>query len=449
MLGPTRPAALPWAWARSAPCIALLSVAVLGGCASPSDKAGAAGDSGGGGEGGAATTSLTYYADVAPIFAKSCDGCHGADSSSGIQLDSAELAQQWAGPIGIAVADRQMPPWTAAPGCNEYEGDFSLSDAELDTVVAWAEGGAPIGDPATAAALPPAFEPAKLDRVDVSLELNEPYTPAQGPDDYHCFLVDWPYTEDAWVTGYDIQPTNLAIAHHVITFLIPPEDVATYEALDAAEPGEGYTCYGGPGGDIDSLQTMRWLGSWAPGGGASVFAEGTGLRVRPGSKLVQQVHYNTLGGGGADQTRTDLRVETDSQGWADIQPWTDVRWVLGVGMEIPAQTSGVSHEFRYTAGRGDTFAVHTGALHMHTMGRSARFSVEHADGSESCIVQEDNWDFNWQRTYQLKQPVNVSPGDTLVLRCTWDNLTDADAAWGEGTGDEMCLATSYLTDSVP
>jgi hypothetical protein len=102
----------------------------------------------------------------------------------------------------------------------------------------------------------------------------------------------------------------------------------------------------------------------APGGGAAVYPEGTGLRVRPGSKLVQQMHYNTLGGGGADRTVMDLRVETTPQGWADIQPWTDVRWVLGAGMDIPANTQGVSHEFRYLAGAGDRFAFHNAALHI-------------------------------------------------------------------------------------
>jgi hypothetical protein len=194
---------------------------------------------------------------------------------------------------------------------------------------------------------------------------------------------------------------------------------------------------------------MRWLGAWAPGGGAAVYPEGTGLRVRRGSKLVQQMHYTTLGGGGSDRTVMDLRVETTPQGWADIQPWTDVRWVLGAGMDIPANTEGVSHEFRYLAGAGDRFAFHNAALHMHTMGVSASLHVEHADGSQTCLLREDSWDFNWQRTYALTTPVNVAPGDEIVLRCTWDNESDQDAAWGEGTGDEMCLATTYITDTWP
>ena len=34
--------------------------------------------------------------------------------------------------------------------------------------------------------------------------------------------------------------------------------------------------------------------------------------------------------------------------------------------------------------------------------------------------------------------------DTLVLECTWDNNTDEDIHWGDGTGDEMCLGTMLL-----
>ena len=446
---------LPSPWPRAPRALALL-LGLLG-CGADAEKDvddvdnDQAEDGGGGADGADPTTDLTWHQDIAPIFSQSCQGCHGATGGSGgLDLSTPAQAAEWALPIAAAVEARRMPPWTAADDCTTYQGDFSLSAEDRAKVVEWARGGAPAGDPATAAALPPAYTPPVLDRVDLQLALPVDYTPDPSqPDDYRCFLVDWPWAEDAWVTGTHIRPTNEAIAHHVITFLIPPEDVATYEALDAADPAPGYRCYGGPGGDVDSLQTMRWLGAWAPGGGAAVYPEGTGLRVRPGSKLVQQMHYTTLGGGGSDRTVMDLRVETTPQGWADIQPWTDVRWVLGAGMDIPANTQGVSHEFRYLAGAGDRFAFHNAALHMHTMGVSASLHVEHADGSQTCLLREDSWDFNWQRTYALTTPVNVAPGDEIVLRCTWDNESDQDAAWGEGTGDEMCLATTYITDTWP
>ena len=39
----------------------------------------------------------------------------------------------------------------------------------------------------------------------------------------------------------------------------------------------------------------------------------------------------------------------------------------------------------------------------------------------------------------------LNAGDTLTLECTWDNPTDSDVAWGEGTSDEMCLGITLNT----
>ena len=43
-----------------------------------------------------------------------------------------------------------MPPWhiDRTVGTSEFSNDRSLSDAEIDTVVRWVDGGAPRGNPA-------------------------------------------------------------------------------------------------------------------------------------------------------------------------------------------------------------------------------------------------------------------------------------------------------------
>jgi hypothetical protein len=256
-------------------------------------------------------------------------------------------------------------------------------------------------------------------------------------------LMEWPYEDRVWVTGYEVVPGDAATVHHVIPFLIDPDDAEVYRALDAADPAPGYPCYGGPGGDIETLINTRWLGSWAPGGGARTLPEGYGVRVKPGSLVAVQLHYYSLTPPGPDQTQVNLRVSETELGWADVQPWTEVAWVLGLGMDIPANTDGVTHVFEYTE-EDSSFTLHDVGLHMHTMGRSAQMSVLRASGEEVCLARVPQWDFNWQTAYSLAEPVTVNPGDTVRLSCTWDNPTDEDAAWGEGTGDEMCLGITLL-----
>ena len=40
----------------------------------------------------------------------------------------------------------------------------------------------------------------------------------------------------------------------------------------------------------------------------------------------------------------------------------------------------------------------------------------------------------------------IGPGDRLKLSCFFDNPTDTAVNWGDGTTDEMCLATMYMID---
>jgi len=363
-----------------------------------------------------------------------------------VPLTTYAQAASWKDAVAGAVESRAMPPWGAAPGCRDYQGDLSLTDAEIATIVAWAEGGAPEGDAADAVVTTPTPQPT-LDRVDLTLAMPETYTPTSSPDDYRCFLLEWPLDERAYVTGFQVNPGNTGVVHHAIPFIVEPGQVEAYRALDAADPDPGYTCYGAPGAlDAESLLNTRWLGAWAPGGGTALFPEGTGIRVDPGSVVAFQMHYNVANGGGNDLTTIDFQLASDVEHKADLQPWTDITWVLAGGMDIPAGTDGVTHTFTYDVPESDgQFMLHSGSVHMHTRGRSANMVVERADGAEDCLISEESYDFAWQRSYYFEEPVIVSAGDSVVLTCTWDNPTDADLDWGENTGDEMCLGVTYLT----
>ena len=114
------------------------------------------------------------------------------------------------------------------------------------------------------------------------------YTPSAptgaGTDDYRCFLLDPRLASDAFVTGIDVLPGNPDVVHHVILFRVPPElGGRGRRRKDAAEPGQGWTCFGGTGLDDRrrSLDNAPWLGAWAPGGGERVTRPTSASRWRP------------------------------------------------------------------------------------------------------------------------------------------------------------------------
>lgn len=100
------------------------------------------------------TTKLTWTQEISRIVYKRCASCHRPGGTA-FSLLSYEDARPWAKAIRDQVRGRTMPPWGAVKGVGEFVNDRSLSEPEIDMIVAWVEGGAPEGDAAFLPSLPP------------------------------------------------------------------------------------------------------------------------------------------------------------------------------------------------------------------------------------------------------------------------------------------------------
>jgi hypothetical protein len=398
-------------------------------------------DGTGGGSPGATTS---YYHDVKPIIDGKCIQCHYDGGIAPFALTTYEDVRKEAAAIKVAVQSRIMPPWPPDDACNSYQADRSLDQAQIDLVSKWVDEEAPEGDPKREGP-PLADGNPGLSRVDRSLSMPDTYTPQSNPDDYHCFVLDWPDTDVEYVTGFRVTPGEARVVHHAIAFVASPSDLPTVQALDDAQPGPGYTCFGSAG-----FNSAGWLGTWAPGTAGSDYPAGTGIKIEPGSKIILQVHYNTLTAGALpDRTSLELKVDETVAKEAHIQPWANPQWLQKGGMPIPAATKGVHFEFsadptKFFSGN-KPMTIYSAGLHMHTLGHTARLGVEHPAGDETCLLDIPSWNFHWQGGYELAQPLTFQPGDQMSLECDFDNATMNEVEWGEGTTDEMCLGIFYYT----
>jgi hypothetical protein len=95
--------------------------------------------------------------------------------------------------------------------------------------------------------------------------------------------------------------------------------------------------------------------------------------------------------------------------------------------------------------------------HMHLLGRSMTMVIDPGTPQAKTILDVPNYDFNYQRSYDLSKWVKVQRGDTVQFTCTYDPtlaqelpaLRKAPAhfvTWGDGSSDEMCLG---LIQTVP
>ncbi len=412
------------------------------------------------GETTAVEPTFTFHRDIRPVIAASCEQCHTPGNIAPFPLTSYEEVYELRELVALTMLNRQMPPWLAGGDCRDYEHDPSLPQETLDMVETWVAEGAPEGDPDDYVAPPPPPS-TELPSVDFALTMPEPYTPVGAPDDYRCFIIDWPAEGDTYVTGFRAVPGAVDEVHHAIAFALPPEKLAEYEALDAAAPGIGYECFGGPGGEISSPDDIGvWLGAWAPGAAPSIYPEGTGLRIPAGSKIILQVHYNVPADGAVpDQSGVELMVADSVEREAFMMLWADVEWLWGQ-MPIPAGSPSTVHSWELdpTAVMGFLTDVipsnvpielHSATHHMHTVGVRGNHTIKRQGGDE-CLLEIPRWDFNWQNGYVFEAPALLNPGDRLRLECEYDNSAgDSDLNWGDGTGDEMCLGIYYVTEASP
>ena len=91
----------------------------------------------------AAADGPTFYKDVLPILQANCQTCHRPGEVAPMSLVTYEQARPWARAIKAAVVSKQMPPWFAEPGYAHLANERRLVDREINTLVAWADSGAP------------------------------------------------------------------------------------------------------------------------------------------------------------------------------------------------------------------------------------------------------------------------------------------------------------------
>jgi mono/diheme cytochrome c family protein len=376
-----------------------------------------------------ARADVVWYRDVQPIVQARCQACHTTGGVAPFALLSYDDALAHSTQMATMVESRLMPPWKPVAGCRSYDGDRSLSQAEIDTIVAWSRTGALPGDPAEARSVP--VPRRELAWVDLTLDTGADYLPApshtttHSEDDYRCFALDPKLAEDRDLIGIDIEPTLARQVHHVLLFSASPADAA---AADAAQAGVGWSCFGGPG-----TRNATTVGGWAPGGRAVEFPPGTGITLERGQALVMQVHYNLTNGPAAlDRTKVRLQFAKERVPRpARLLPLADLFFTIPPQARDYATSVSVTIPFASTL-----FGV---APHMHGLGKRIR-----AESDDSCLVDIPQWDFRWQQIYFFGEPMSLPAGTRLKLSCSWDNTTTRSVSWGENTSDEMCLAYFYL-----
>ncbi|MBS1812517.1 MAG: c-type cytochrome [Acidobacteria bacterium] len=431
---------------------------------------------------GKSAKTVTFSKEVAPIFNKNCANCHRPGEAAPFSTLTYKDARPWAKSIRQQVMNRTMPPWHADPHVGQWANDARLSQKDIDTIVAWVDGGALEGNPKDLPPAPKFSEGWAIGKPDVILDMGKDYVMKPGsPDEIQYFTVETNFTEDKYVQFVEARPGNRQIVHHIIAFIQPPPktdgskqlspeerrkmreaamrdnifyqdgfltkvkaDAPVYDnACDLPSGGNGSKRDGSGDGGGEGGGSSTLLAGYAPGKNQEIWPAGTVKKIPAGSKIVFQLHYSAfLNPTGELKDRSSIGMI-----FAKNPPDRELK-THPIGnhyFKIPAGAENHKATACWTA--PEDLHIVTFMPHLHMRGKSMEFKAIYPDGRTEVICNVPKYDFNWQLVYYAKKPVAVPKGTKILVTTTWDNSSKnkfnpdptKDIRWGDPTYEEMTI----------
>jgi len=357
----------------------------------------------------ATTPAVTFCKDVAPIVQANCQTCHHPGGIGPFSLMTYQAAKPYAPVIKFFTQSRVMPPWKAADGYGEFQDERRLTDDQIKTLAAWADSGAPEGNPKD---LPPPRQFTdgwQLGTPDQVLDSGRPFdVPASGPDIYREFSFPINLKQDQWVAGIELLPGSPDVVHHATIFLDPLGKTAAL-LNPHGEPGFASS----PAGP--QFSPVALVDGWGPGATPHLVPPGCAWRFPAGSYLVVDVHYHPNGHARQDRTRMGLYF---ARGPVDKR----VRFSL------------VGNTSAFTIPAGDPRCPITAARilpraisilwvwpHMHLLGHEVKAMATLPGGIAVPMIWIPDWDFHWQMAYAYKEPLHLPTGTRIDVTAIYDN----------------------------
>jgi len=341
---------------------------------------------------------VSYTADIVPILQNNCVSCHHDGGIGPWSMSSHAMVQGWSVMMQEVVMTQRMPPGQIDPHVGKtFQETTALTAAEQQTLMHWIEAGAPMDkdavDPLSALKfIDPKFT---LGEPDMIFKVPAQSIPATGVLEYRFIPVKLDLDEDVWVRAVEFVPGDRKVLHHVIAYLASPADKSVRGRQNGSARGES-------------------IGGFAPGRQPDEFRDDSGRLISKGSNLLLQMHYTTSGKATIDETEIGLYLHKKTP-----------KYVMAGGVAgqrrffIPAHAK--DHKLQ-----GEQLIERDAYLygmtpHMHFRGKYMSYTAEYPDGTSEILLSVPKYNFNWQFSYRLQEPLFLPAGTKLVARGAMDN----------------------------
>ena len=378
----------------------------------------------------------TWSNSIAPLIYGKCSSCHNANGIAPFALMSYYDATDNASDILSAVQSHKMPPWPPNSNYNRLAHERVLSVQEISAIANWVSSGTPRGDSTLEPTAPVFSGLSQITNPDLILSAPV-YNVNTTTDLYRCFVIPTISGVQQYITGMEAIPGDRNIVHHILIF---SDTSSTPAQLDAADPGPGYTNFGGTGSNSSKL-----IGVWVPGQSAYFTPTNMGINIPANANIILQIHYPGGISSKVDSTKLFLKLSTAWHREIFIDSPLN-HYQLDNGPLIIAPNITKTFTAHYTIPY-DLTTLSVGP-HMHLLGKNIRSYGVTPTNDTIPFIDIPNWDFHWQGLYSFPKLIKLPAGTTLYSSALYDNTTanpnnpNSPPAWvflGESTTDEMML----------
>ena len=391
---------------------------------------------------------VTWAGDVAQVFYENCVECHQPEGIGPFSLLDYQTARRYASRIRTQVANREMPPWhiDRDVGIQGFKNDASLSEEEVEAVVAWADAGAPQGNPSEA---PPAPElpsgaewrlAAEYGPPDLIIRSKPFDVPESGLDNWWTPVVDVEgLDEPRWSMANETKPAypkGRKVVHHANSSLLSDGQRSGFTNFGVGKPYD-------------------------------IYPANSGQLIKPGDQLSFNIHYYPYGEAVEDdvvEVGLWFYPEGEEPRFAGVKDtnWSSQREVMMDGAPQTTQQLVIPPHGRATT-QGirvldENTRIHSCRGHMHLRGSSQQLEAVYPDGTTEILCKV-NWNGLWHITYLFEDDKSpLLPAGTVLLLTAWYDNTEHNPVnpdpdqwviYGRRSGDEMShmwIGTTFLDD---
>jgi hypothetical protein len=328
---------------------------------------------------------VTYTQHIAPLLRDNCIRCHHEGGNAPFALDNYQAAATRSAMMAEVVRSGLMPPWFAHSPAQPFSNAPPLTREDRLRFQVWHDNARPMGPEVPGEAPSPSARGAF--QADIRITSTEVAAiPPEGLSDYYKIMLPAEATEDIWVQGVRVVPTNPRVMHHASLIIVRPSGKAE--------------AWGLPG---------------APGTPPVIYPEGAAAVWEKGARLMLSMHYEPTGKPETDQPSLEIMLARGR-----VQRRVHFIDLNDTGIVVPAGAPAYKSQYRHRMDR--TFEVIALMPHMHLRGKSQRLFSFEGIASLRELITVPAWKFDWQMIYEFSPGAITLPrGSQLVLECVFDN----------------------------